>query len=132
MEDVTRRGLWLLEAADWHDPALMRQLRSTDEHTHVDNVCGSGGANVPALNRLLAPLGIGFRSVAMSGSVSLGGRAFDYLSGALVRDRDGVKATVRVRVRAGSARARLEHAHDACDPRPDSNAKVPLTLPLAP
>mgnify|MGYP004234823087 CR=1 FL=1 len=22
-----------------HDPALMRQLRYTDEHTHVDNVC---------------------------------------------------------------------------------------------
>ena len=40
----------------------MRQLRYTDEHTHVDNVCGSGGANVPALNRLLAPLGIGSRS----------------------------------------------------------------------
>ena len=50
----------------------------------MDNVCGSGGANVPALNRLLAPLGIGFRSVAMSGSVSLGGRAFDYLSGAAI------------------------------------------------
>ena len=84
VEDVTRRGLGLLVAADWHDPALMRQLRYTDEHTHVDNVCGSGGANVPALNRLLAPLGIGFRSVAMSGSVSLGGRAFDYLSGAAI------------------------------------------------
>ena len=63
---------------------LPAQLRYTDEHTHVDNVCGSGGANVPALNRLLAPLGIGFRSVAVSGSVSLGGRAFDYLSGAAI------------------------------------------------
>ena len=62
VEDVTRRGLGLLVAADWHDPALMRQLRYTDEHTHVDNVCASGGANVPALNRLLAPLGIGSRS----------------------------------------------------------------------
>jgi membrane-bound transcription factor site-1 protease len=84
VDDVTRRGLGLLVAADWHDPALMRQLRYTDEHTHADNVCASGGANVPALNRLLAPLGVGFRSVAMSGSVTLGGRAFDYLSGAAI------------------------------------------------
>ena len=68
----------------------------------MDNVCGSGGANVPALNRLLAPLGIGFRSVAMSGSVSLGGRAFDYLSGALLRDRDRVEIRPWLGVGVGS------------------------------
>ena len=47
----------------------------------MDNVCGSGGANVPALNRLLQPLGIAFRSAALHGPVSLGARPFDYLSG---------------------------------------------------
>lgn len=106
LEDVTRRGLGLVVAADWHDPALLRQarprttspspsrpylprppprpprqLRYVDEHTNVDHVCGSGGANVPALNRLLQPLGIAFRSAALHGPVSLGARPFDYLSG---------------------------------------------------
>ena len=35
IEDVTRRGLGLLVAADWHDPALMRQVHTPHISLHL-------------------------------------------------------------------------------------------------
>jgi membrane-bound transcription factor site-1 protease len=42
----------------------------------------TGGANVPALNDLLAPFGIALGDQVLTGTVSLAGAAFKYLSGA--------------------------------------------------
>ena len=80
-DDVRRRGLGLVVAADWWDATVMRGLYYKDQHTGVANHCGMGGANVPALNRLLRPFGIGFQSRIFEGSYSLGGRRVDHLSG---------------------------------------------------
>ena len=80
-DDVRRRGLGLVVAADWWDAQVMRGLYYKDQHTGVANHCGMGGANVPALNRLLRPFGIGFQSRIFEGSYSLGGRRVDHLSG---------------------------------------------------
>ena len=40
---------------------------------HVGSVCGSAGANVPALNRLLSPFGIAFGTGVYVGGYTLGG-----------------------------------------------------------
>ena len=81
VEDVTSRGLGLIVAADWHDPLIMQRLFYRDELAALDHHCGSGGANVPALNALLAPLGLGLRSHAFAGSFSVDGRRVRYRSG---------------------------------------------------
>ncbi|KAJ1630000.1 hypothetical protein T492DRAFT_872539 [Pavlovales sp. CCMP2436] len=60
--DVLRRGLGLVVLADWHDIALQRTLRAP-----------VGGANVPALNALLSPLGLALGGVARSGTVRVPG-----------------------------------------------------------
>ncbi|EOD06964.1 hypothetical protein EMIHUDRAFT_106641 [Emiliania huxleyi CCMP1516] len=83
--DVTSRGLGLVVAADWHAPDLMASLDYTDEATKQRRVCGAGGANVPALNELLEPLGIGFGSQVYSGTYRLGGGAVAHLSGSSLR-----------------------------------------------
>ena len=83
--DVTSRGLGLVVAADWHAPDLMASLDYTDEATKQRRVCGAGGANVPALNELLEPLGIGFGSQVYSGTYHLGGGAVAHFSGSSLR-----------------------------------------------
>ena len=72
--DVTERGLGLVVASDWHDPALSDALSYVDEFTSEAHTCGSGGSHVPALNALLAPHGIALRSAAYVGGYTVGGR----------------------------------------------------------
>ena len=62
---VRTRGLNLVVVSDWYDPAMMAALYYEDEHAGEKHHCGSGGSNVPALNQLLAPLGIALRTDAV-------------------------------------------------------------------
>lgn len=62
----------------------MADLFYVDDNSREGKHCGSGGANVPALNSLLAPLGVAFGSRVFSGAYSLGGRLVDHLSGASI------------------------------------------------
>lgn len=81
---MRERGLGLVAAADWFDSELMSQLSYRDEHTKQSHVCGSGGANVPALNALLKPFGLGFLPRVYSGVYQLGSRTVDQRSGSAI------------------------------------------------
>uniref|UniRef100_A0A7S0J759 Subtilisin n=1 Tax=Calcidiscus leptoporus TaxID=127549 RepID=A0A7S0J759_9EUKA len=80
--DVSQRGLGLVVAADWFDAQIMKTLDYRDDATRQMKVCGSGGANVVGLNRLLQPFGIAFGTGVYEGSYRLGGKEVAHLSGA--------------------------------------------------
>ncbi|KAJ1453486.1 peptidase S8/S53 domain-containing protein [Pelagophyceae sp. CCMP2097] len=68
-KDVRDKGLGLFVVADWHDPKLVEEVHFFDENTQVEWFAAVGGANVPALNRLLAPLGLGLGSDVFEGDL---------------------------------------------------------------
>ena len=55
--DVMHRGLGLIVFADWYDVDSVRKMRFYDDNTRGWWEAATGGANVPALNDVLAPLG---------------------------------------------------------------------------
>ena len=61
-DDVARRGLSLVVLGEWHNPAVLRSVRFFDDNTHAWMEPITGGANLPALNELLGPLGVAFGS----------------------------------------------------------------------
>jgi len=73
-KDVTQRGLKLLVFADWYDVGVMESIGFFDDNTQSWWTPATGGANVPALNDLLAPFGASFGSGAVSGLVEVPGR----------------------------------------------------------
>lgn len=83
-DDVRRRALGVVVVADWYDPAAMRRLYYRDERTKQPHHCGVGGANVPVLNALLAPFGLGFRFGVFSGTYTLAGRRIEQLAGSAI------------------------------------------------
>ena len=62
----------------------MAALYYKDEHTGKEHYCGSGGSNVPALNRLLAPFGFGLRSRVYAGRYSIHGRQVEHAAGSAI------------------------------------------------
>ena len=66
-DDVARRGLSLVVLAEWHHPAVLSSVRFFDENTHAWMEPVTGGANLPALNELLGPLGVAFGSRVLPG-----------------------------------------------------------------
>ena len=71
--DVKEKGLGLFIMADWYDDATLKKLRILDDNTHRYISPLTGGANVPALNDLLRPFGIGFGEGVLAGDWGLGG-----------------------------------------------------------
>jgi len=80
--DVRQGGLGLLVFAEWYHVPTMVGMRFFDDNTHSYWTPLTGGANVPALNDLLAPFCCALGDRVMKGSVSLGGRTTPYSSGA--------------------------------------------------
>ena len=61
--DVNKQGLSLVVFGEWYDVEVMKKIKFFDDNTHQWWTPDTGGANVPALNDLLAPWGIAFRQV---------------------------------------------------------------------
>ena len=80
--DVTQRGLSLLVSAEWYHVPTMEAMRFFDDNTHSYWTPYTGGANVPALNQLLAPFGVAFGDRVLKGRAQLGAFSAPYASGA--------------------------------------------------
>ncbi|KAG8458635.1 hypothetical protein KFE25_008432 [Diacronema lutheri] len=81
--DVLHAGLSLVVLADWWQPTVARQLAFDDEGTAARWTPATGGANLPALNVLLAPFGIAFGEGALRGAIrGAAGVSAGYASGA--------------------------------------------------
>ncbi len=79
---VARHGLGLLVVADWYNVDVMRSIRFFDENTRQWWTPATGGANVPALNDLLAPFGIALSDAVVRGELrAADGRVAAYASG---------------------------------------------------
>ena len=80
-EDVTVKGLNLVVFADWYNGPLIKHIKFYDENTKQWVVLQGGGANVPALNKLLAAWGVVLSDKVWYGKFSIGPHAMDYASG---------------------------------------------------
>eukprot|EP00092_Neocalanus_flemingeri_P107767 GFUD01138329.1.p1 GENE.GFUD01138329.1~~GFUD01138329.1.p1 ORF type:complete len:1040 (-),score=318.65 GFUD01138329.1:275-3394(-) len=92
-------GLSLVVFADWYNTTVMKKVRFYDENTRLWWVPDTGGANVPALNDLLAGWGIALGDTVLDGEISLGSHDAQFSSGSpLVRfPPDGVVITPQLR-----------------------------------
>jgi len=80
-EDVETKGLGLIVFADWYHVETMVKMKFFDDNTRSWWTPATGGANIPALNDLLAPFGIAFGDTILNGAFSLGGERAHYASG---------------------------------------------------
>ena len=86
-EEVTRlrreveKGLSLIVFADWYNTTVMKKVRFYDENTRLWWVPDTGGANIPALNDLLAGWGIALGDTVLEGEIQLGGHEAQFSSG---------------------------------------------------
>lgn len=79
--DVINSGLGLAVFADWYNVDTMVKMRFFDDNTRSWWTPVTGGANVPALNDLLAPFGIAFGNKILNGDYSMDGEQSRYASG---------------------------------------------------
>lgn len=68
--------------ADWYNVEVMQKIKFYDENTRQWWMPDTGGANIPALNRLLSPWGMSLSNEVLEGEFSLATRTVSYLSGA--------------------------------------------------
>ncbi|XP_028751917.1 subtilisin-like protease SBT6.1 [Neltuma alba] len=80
-DDVIYTGLGLAVFAEWYNVDTMVKMRFFDDNTRSWWTPVTGGANVPALNDLLAPFGIAFGDKILNGDFSLLGEQSRYASG---------------------------------------------------
>eukprot|EP00737_Agarophyton_chilense_P000968 gb/GEZJ01001079.1/.p1 GENE.gb/GEZJ01001079.1/~~gb/GEZJ01001079.1/.p1 ORF type:complete len:1070 (+),score=124.20 gb/GEZJ01001079.1/:537-3746(+) len=78
---VKEHGLSLVVAAEWYNADLMQDIRFEDDNTRSFWTPIIGGANVPALNVLLSPYGIGLGDAVISGSMKTNDGMFRIESG---------------------------------------------------
>eukprot|EP00271_Cylindrocystis_brebissonii_P021840 TRINITY_DN8071_c1_g2_i3.p1 TRINITY_DN8071_c1_g2~~TRINITY_DN8071_c1_g2_i3.p1 ORF type:complete len:653 (+),score=124.88 TRINITY_DN8071_c1_g2_i3:113-1960(+) len=83
--DVEELGLGLIVFADWYHVPSMVKMRFFDDNTRSWWTPATGGANIPALNDLLAPFGIAFGDTILSGLFSIAGERATYASGTDIR-----------------------------------------------
>ena len=67
--DITEHGLSVIVAADWYHVETMKKIKFFDDNTNSWWTPVTGGSNVPALNDLLRPFGIGFGDHIYRGDV---------------------------------------------------------------
>ena len=79
--DVEEKGLGLIVFADWYHVDTMVKMKFFDDNTRSWWTPATGGANIPALNDLLAPFGIAFGDTILNGPYSIGGERAHYASG---------------------------------------------------
>ncbi|KAK8955374.1 hypothetical protein KSP40_PGU015142 [Platanthera guangdongensis] len=80
-DDVVNGGLGLAVFAEWYNADSMVKMRFFDDNTRSWWTPVTGGANIPAINDLLAPLGIAFGGKILSGDFSINGEQSRYASG---------------------------------------------------
>ncbi|CAO2822857.1 unnamed protein product [Amaranthus hypochondriacus] len=80
-EDVLNTGLGLVVFAEWYNVETMVKMKFFDDNTRSWWTPVTGGANVPALNDLLAPFGIAFGDKILNGDFSINGEQSRYASG---------------------------------------------------
>ncbi|KAL9224051.1 hypothetical protein vseg_000125 [Gypsophila vaccaria] len=80
-EDVVKTGLGLAVFAEWYNVETMVKMRFFDDNTRSWWTPITGGANVPALNDLLAPFGIAFGDKILNGEFTINGEQSRYASG---------------------------------------------------
>ncbi|GFN95273.1 membrane-bound transcription factor site-1 protease-like [Plakobranchus ocellatus] len=86
-EEITKlrrdidKGLSLIVFADWYNVSVMKKVKFYDENTRQWWMPDTGGSNVPALNELLAPLGMAFSDIVYEGDFKIGEHDMYYASG---------------------------------------------------
>ena len=70
-EDIEKHGLSLIVVADWYNIEVMKKVKFYDENTRQWWMPDTGGANVPALNELLAPWKMAFGDKVYEGDYRL-------------------------------------------------------------
>ncbi|KAH8329639.1 hypothetical protein KR074_005924 [Drosophila pseudoananassae] len=83
-DNVYRKGLGVVIFADWYNTTVMKKIKFFDENTRQWWTPDTGGANIPALNDLLKPFGIGFGDFVGEGHFKLGDHSMYYASGATI------------------------------------------------
>ncbi|KAJ9457399.1 Subtilisin-like protease SBT6.1 [Diplonema papillatum] len=66
-DDISKRGLAVVVFADWYNVDLMSKARFLDDNTKEVWTPVVGGANLPALNDLLAPFNVAFGDSVYAG-----------------------------------------------------------------
>ncbi|XP_013391143.1 membrane-bound transcription factor site-1 protease-like [Lingula anatina] len=74
-------GLSLIIFADWYNISVMKKVKFYDENTRQWWMPDTGGANIPAINDLLSPLGMAFSDEVYEGEFTLGEHEMYYASG---------------------------------------------------
>ena len=82
--DVTERGLSVLVVGEWYNVEVMREVKFWDENTASWWTPETGGANVPALNDLLAPFAIAFSHHIVKGRVNVTDAFVPFSSGTTI------------------------------------------------
>nr|AAM97020.1 subtilisin-like protein [Arabidopsis thaliana] len=80
-DDVINTGLGLVVFAEWYNVDTMVKMRFFDDNTRSWWTPVTGGANIPALNNLLASFGIAFGDKILNGDFSIDGEQSRYASG---------------------------------------------------
>ncbi|KAK3086362.1 hypothetical protein FSP39_017399 [Pinctada imbricata] len=86
-EEVTKlkrdidNGLSLVVFADWYNVTVMKKVKFYDENTRQWWMPDTGGANIPAINDLISPLGMAFSDEVFEGDFSMGDHDMYYASG---------------------------------------------------
>lgn len=79
--DILDLDLSVIVFADWYNTSVMRKIKFFDENTRRWWMPDTGGANIPALNELLADFGIAFGDEVSEGYFSMGDHGMYYASG---------------------------------------------------
>ncbi|XP_050093002.1 membrane-bound transcription factor site-1 protease isoform X2 [Anopheles aquasalis] len=80
--DVLEHELSVIVFADWYNTTVMRKIKFYDENTRQWWMPDTGGANVPALNELLAGFGIALGDRVADGYFDMRDHRMYYASGA--------------------------------------------------
>jgi len=75
------RGLSVIIFGDWYNVTVMKKVKFYDENTRQWWMPDTGGANIPALNDLLAPWSMAFGDEVFEGDFSIGDHEMYYASG---------------------------------------------------
>lgn len=74
-------GLSIILFADWYNVSVMKKVKFYDENTRQWWMPDTGGANIPAINDLLAAWGIAFGDEVYEGDFKIGSHDMYYASG---------------------------------------------------
>lgn len=81
---VLYEELSVIVFADWYNTSVMRKIKFYDENTRQWWMPDTGGANIPALNELLAGFGVALGDRVLEGYYALGDHSMYYASGASI------------------------------------------------